>query len=122
GAPAAVLRSPERDPAVDAPVLISGGYALLGPHRPPNTLLVYASRDPGLLREAVPELAGKLAGVESARDGERYGDFAARTAVRMREIPGTDHGTILWSETTAREVLDWLDASFGCERRGERAL
>lgn len=118
----ACLRFAERDAAVDATVLISGGWALLGPHRPPNALFVYASRDPAPLREGVPALAAKLAGVETARDGERYGDFAARSAVRVLEIAGTDHGTILWSEATAREILGWLDASFGVERSGELAL
>jgi hypothetical protein len=118
----AALRFAERDAAIDATVMISGGGALVGPHRPPNALFLYASRDPAPTRENAPRLAAKLAGVPAARGGERYGDFAARSAVRALEIPGTDHTTILWSRSAAREILGWLEASFGTPRGAEPVL
>jgi dienelactone hydrolase len=118
----AALRFAERDAALDAAVMISGGWSLLGPHRPPNALFVHAAWDPAATRERLPELAARLAGVDAAADGQRYGDFAARSAVRTLEIPGTDHGTVLWSAAAAREILGWLDASFGTVRSGEPVL
>jgi alpha-beta hydrolase superfamily lysophospholipase len=118
----AALRFAERDVALDAAVMISGGWALLGPHRPPNALFVYAAGDPQRIRDAAPAVAARLAGVAAAEDGERYGDFGARSAVRALEIPGTDHGTILWSAHAAREIVAWLDASFGAPRGVEPEL
>jgi dienelactone hydrolase len=118
----AALRFAERDAALDAAVMLSGGWALLGPHRPPNALFLYADRDPPPTRRALPALAARLAGVDSAKDGERYGDFATREAVRVLEIPGNDHSTILWSKVAAREILAWLDASFGVKRTSELEL
>jgi dienelactone hydrolase len=118
----AALRFAERDAAIDAVVLLSGGWVLIGPHRPPNTLLLYADRDPRGTRESLPALAARLAGVPSAANGERYGDFATREAVRVLEMPGNDHSTILWSKAATREILGWLDASFGVKRSGELEL
>jgi len=118
----AALRFAERDAALDAAIMISGGRVLLGPHRPPNAFFLYASGDPGRIREDAPALAAKLAGLPAVRDGERYGDFAARDAVRALELSGNDHTTILWSKTAAREILAWLDASFGVQRGAEPAL
>jgi dienelactone hydrolase len=118
----AALRFAERDAAVDAAVMLSGGWALVGPHRPPNALFLYADRDPPGAREALPRLAARLAGVPAAANGERYGDFASREAVRVLEMPGNDHSTILWSKAAAREIVAWLDASFGVKRTGELEL
>jgi dienelactone hydrolase len=118
----AALRFAERDAAVDAAVMISGGRTLLGPHRAPNALFLYAGWDPKATRERAAVLAARLAGVAAALDGERYGDFATGTAVRALEVPGNDHSTILWSATAAREILGWLDASFGTVRGGELDL
>jgi dienelactone hydrolase len=118
----AALRFAERDAAVDAAVMISGGWALLGPHRPPNALFVYASGDPERIRTGSTALVAKLAGAETAEPGRRYGDLAARDAARALEIPGTDHTTILWSKVAAREILGWLDESFEVHRTSEPEL
>lgn len=118
----AALRFAERDAGIDAAVMLSGGWALLGPHRPPNAFFLYAERDPAGIRAAAPAVAARLAGVPAVNDGERYGDFASREAVRSLELPGNDHSTIVWSKAGAREVLAWLDASFGVKRSGELEL
>ena len=118
----AALRFAERDAAVDAAVMVSGGWTLLGPQRPPNALFLYADRDPAGIREAAPAVAARLAGVAEVEDGKQYGDFASREAVRALELPGNDHSTILWSKAAAREILGWLDASFAVSREGELEL
>ena len=111
----AALRFAERDVGVDAAIMISGGWALLGPLRPPNALFIYASGDPEHIRGGSERLATRLAGAES-------GSFRARDAVRAVELPGNDHTTILWSTTAAREIVAWLDASFELEPAAEREL
>ncbi len=114
----AALRFAERDVGVDAAVMISGGGTLLGPLRPPNALFIYASGDPQRIRDAAESIAERL----SDADGGEAGSFAGRDAVRAVEMPGNDHTTILWSKAAAREMLVWLDASFGIERPGEPSL
>ena len=115
----AALRFAERDSALDAAVMISGGWALLGPHRPPNALFLYAERDPAGIRDSAPQLAARLAGVLEVKDGERYGAFATREAVRALELPDNDHSTILWSKAATRRSR--CSSSFCVKREGERA-
>jgi dienelactone hydrolase len=117
----AVLRFAERDAGVDAAVMISGGWALLGPHRPPNALFVYADGDPERIRASSAALAAQLAG-EALAPGATHGDVAARDAVRYLEMPGNDHTTIVWSPAAAREIVRWLDATFAAARDGEPAF
>jgi dienelactone hydrolase len=104
----AALRFAERDVGVDAAVMISGGWVLLGPLRPPNALFVYAAGDPQSIRDGSESVAARLSGAEP-------GSFRARDAVRAVELPGNDHTTILWSKAAAREIIAWLDASFEVE-------
>lgn len=106
-----------RDSGIDATVLISGGWTLHGPHRPPNALFLYATGDPGRLKERSRGLAAQLAGVDSVELGKRYGDPRLGSAVRVVEVPGADHATIVWTGTAAREIRDWLDAAFGIAPR-----
>jgi hypothetical protein len=114
----AALRFAERDVGVAAAVMISGGWTLLGPLRPPNALFIYASGDPERIRAAAERIRERLSG----EDGGEVGSFASRDAVRSVEMPGNDHTTILWSRAAAREMIGWLDASFGIERREELSL
>jgi alpha-beta hydrolase superfamily lysophospholipase len=111
----AALRFAERDVGVDAAVMISGGWMLLGPLRPPNALFIYASGDLEPTHLASQRLAEKLAGSEAR-------SFAARDAVRAVEMPGNDHTTILWSKAAAREIIAWLNGSFALEPAGEPDL
>jgi len=117
----AALRFAERDVGVDAAVLISGGWVLLGPLRPPNALFIYAERDPERIRNGAARIAARLAGADGA-DGGEVGSFAGRDAVRAVEMPGNDHTTILWSKAAAREMIAWLDASFAIEPTSEPDL
>ena len=102
-----------RDSGVAATVLVAGGAAGFGPHRPVNALLVYAESDPESIQRRAHALASRLAGVESAERSRTYGDPLRGDAVRLVEIAGTDHVTVIYAEATAREIIAWLDASFG---------
>jgi len=115
----AALRFAERDVGVDAAVMISGSGTLLGPLRPANALFIYASGDREGTRSAAERIGERLSG---PADGGEVGSFASRDAVRSVEMPGNDHTTILWSSAAAREMIGWLDASFGIERREELEL
>lgn len=105
-----------RDSGLDGAVMIGGGWTLQGPYRPRNALFVFAEGDPDFIKERARALAAELAGVEAVEPGRRYGEFSRGTAVRAVEIPGTDHGRIVWSDAALREIVAWLDASFATGR------
>ena len=106
----AALDFATRDSGIDAVVLISGGWSMLGPQRAPNVLFLYAAGDPERVQTRTGELAARLAGVAQPALGETYGDFRQGTAVRRVEVPGADHVTILWSDFAIAEIVAWLDA------------
>ena len=114
----AALDFATRDSGLDAVVLISGGWSMLGPQRPPNPLFLFASGDPERIKTRTAELASRLAGAAQPALGETYGDFRQGTAVRRVLVPGADHATILWSDLAISEMLAWLDAAFGREHAG----
>ena len=71
----AVLDFATRDSGLDAVVLISGGWSMLGPQRPPNPLFLYATGDPERIEARTAELASRLAGVaqpSARRDLRRF--------------------------------------------------
>jgi dienelactone hydrolase len=101
-----------RDSGIDAVVLISGGWRLTGPYRPPNALFVYAEGDPERTRARVRGLAARLAGHEPVEAGHTYGRHDRQNAVRLVEIEGADHASVVWNEQTVDEIAAWLDAAF----------
>ena len=105
-----------RDSGIDAVVLISGGRRLEGPYAPPNALFVYATGDPEGLRVRVDRIAARMAGLAGAEDlvrGETYGSVERGTGVRVVEIPGADHITVVYVDAAHREIVAWLDHVFG---------
>lgn len=112
---AASLDFATRDSGLDAAVLISGGWSMLGPYRPPNALFLYAAGDPERIARRSRELATRLAGGSEIAIGRTYGDPARGTGVRLAMIPDADHATIVWSEAAALEIVRWLDGVYGRE-------
>jgi dienelactone hydrolase len=102
-----------QDPALAGTVMISGGRHLFGAVRPRNTLFIVAVRDPRRIAEAAMAIASHLAGVANPQPGTTYGDFKAGTAVRVVEVPGANHVTVVFSAQAANEIIQWCDQSFG---------
>lgn len=102
-----------RDPGLDAVVLISGGWTTWGPHTPRNPLFIFAAGDPERIKERSREIATRLAGVGAIELGRSYGDPADGSGVRVVEVSGADHASIVWKRETATEIARWLDASMG---------
>src|SRR5215470_1769277 len=72
----AALDFASRDSGIDAAVLISGGWRLDGPYRPPNALFLVAEGDPAPIRDRAAELVARLAEAARAEPGRAYGSFA----------------------------------------------
>jgi dienelactone hydrolase len=112
----AALDYAESDPALDATVMISGGWRFEGPYRPSNALFLYGEGDPARIREASARLAAELAEVSRLDPGTVVGGFAESTAISHVEVARADHITILGSSYAARTIVGWLDDSYGVER------
>jgi dienelactone hydrolase len=105
-----------RDSGIDAVVLVSGGWSLNGPYPPPNALFLYAEGDPKRIRERCDRLAARIAGRAGVERARTYGDLAIGTGVRVVEVAGANHASILWTDAAVGEIVNWLDAVFGIER------
>jgi dienelactone hydrolase len=104
-----------RDSGIDGLVLISGGWRLRGPYRPPNALFITAAGDPERISSRAAALSSRLAGVEQTEPGRTYGSFTEGSAVRRVEVPGADHASIVFDSEAVGEIVAWLDGIF--ERR-----
>jgi dienelactone hydrolase len=109
----AELAHAQRDPGVGAVIAISGGAELSGPFAPPNAFLIWAAGDPDRTRKRGAELAAKLAGKEQLVEDKTYGEVERGTGVRMSEVPGVDHISILYSAEAARRIVDWIATALG---------
>ncbi len=109
----AVLDYASYDPSVAAVIAISGAAQPSGPFSPPNALLIWASGDPARLRDLARRTGAELAELERLVLDQAYGDIERGTAVRLTEVGGVDHVTILYSDEAARRMVEWLRQTVG---------
>jgi pimeloyl-ACP methyl ester carboxylesterase len=109
----AVVDYASYDPSVAAVIGISGAAPPSGPYSPPNALLIWASGDPARLQDLSRRTGAELAGLERLVLDESYGDVERGSAVRLSEVEGVDHITILYSSEAARRIVDWLRQTVG---------
>jgi len=109
----AVLEYGSRDASLAATVAISAGAVPTGPYRVPNVLFIFASRDPVGLREGARSAGAQLAGLERLVVDRTYGEIPRGNAVRLSEVEGVDHLTILYSQQAAQRILEWIELSSG---------
>ena len=108
GGSLALTYAASRDPGVGAVVAISGSGSLDGPYTPPNVLLVWAERDSSALRAAARQHGAELISAARVVLDRTYGSFERGSAVRLAEIDGSSHLSILHSGAAAREIASWL--------------
>lgn len=116
----AALEYASRDPSLAATVVISAGLRPTGPYTPPNTLLIWAERDPRLLRDLARDAAAAFVGVERVVLDRTYGDPERGSAVRATQLDGVNHQTILYSAEVARRIVDWLELTLGAGVDGDK--
>lgn len=109
----AVLEYASRNPGLSAVIAISAGAVGSGPYTPPNALLIFASGDPEGLRDGAREAGAHFAGKSRVVLDQTYGETERGTGVRVSEVAGTDHITILYSDEAGRRIIDWLGATLG---------
>lgn len=109
----AVISEAQRDPALSAVVAVSGARLPDGPYTVPNALLIWARWDPSHIRAAGRAVGAALAGSPRVIARRTYGDPRRGTALRVSEVDGVGHLTILYSRETARRIVAWLGESLG---------
>jgi len=114
----AALDFASRDSGLDATILISGGWRSDGPHRPPNALFLVSEAEPEPIRRRVSKLAAKLNRGVELEAGESVGRLDRLDAVRLQEIAGANHATIVTSDQTLLEIVAWLDGVYAAPPRG----
>ncbi|MGH7949869.1 MAG: alpha/beta hydrolase [Candidatus Binataceae bacterium] len=112
----AVLEYASRDPKLSASVMISGGFDLPPGAHPKDALFIFADGDPDFIKDSSKRIAAQIAGVSPIELGKTYGDSAQGTALQAVEMKGEDHVTIISSEPAAKQMIAWLDSSFGTPR------
>jgi hypothetical protein len=105
-----VVRQAIRDPRVGAVVAVSMFSRAVTADEPRNLLMIPGAWERFLSEAALDalHLADPAAGW-----GETVGDPAAGTGRRAVQAPGVEHVGVLYSATTLRETVAWLDAAFG---------
>jgi dienelactone hydrolase len=105
----AVLGYASHEAGAAAVVDISGVGSPDGPYPVPNALLIWASGDPRFIREHQRKVGAELAGLERLVLDRTYGEPRRGSAVRISEVEGANHLTILYSEEAARRIVSWLN-------------
>ena len=109
----AVMEYASRNAGVSAVIGIAGGGVPTGPYTPANALLIFASGDPEGLRTAAREAGARFADLDRVVLERTYGDPRRGTAVRVSEVGGVDHLTILYSDEASRRIVEWLRTTVG---------
>ena len=108
GAAGALAYAARRDPGVAAVVAISGSASLDGPYTPPNVLLLWGERAPSALRALSRRRGAELISANRAVLERTYGSFERGTAVRLAEVEGANHLSVLYAQGAASEISSWL--------------
>lgn len=110
-----VVRFAQETPDVAATIAVSMFSPSVTAASPRNLLVIVGEWEGMLTREALRAVGLPLA-PKQAEPGVTYGDFAAGSARRAAISPHVEHASVLFSETSLREAVDWLDRSFGVQR------
>jgi dienelactone hydrolase len=119
----AALQQAQWDPsAVAAVIALAAPRDVPGPYAPPNTLLLWGTWDLPAVRDAGRALGARLAGRTQLVGERTYGDPARGSGVRIAELTGLGHWSLLWSQASATRILDWLDPDQAVRPTEHKAL
>ncbi|MFN4057850.1 MAG: alpha/beta hydrolase family protein [Roseinatronobacter sp.] len=114
-----VVRAGLEEPQAQAVVGISMFSQAVTPTEPVNLLVITGEWEGRLALEALNAL--HLADPQAA-SGQTTGDPATGTGRRAVLAPAVEHVGVLYSATTLRETVAWLNAAFARDRTGPLAL
>lgn len=104
-----LVRRAADDGRVDAVVAVSMFSPAVTAESPANLLMLVGGWETALRSEALRVLG---LGTALPEEGVTIGDFADGSARRVAVAPGVEHVGVLYSETSMRESVSWLNAVF----------
>lgn len=107
-----VVRTAQASPDIGATIAISMVSAAVTATSPKNLLIIVGEWEARLTEEAL-RVAALSDDVEAAEPGVTYGDKASGTTRRVAISPHVEHASVLFSQHTMRETVQWLDVNFG---------
>ena len=110
-----VVRYAQAVPDVAATIAVSMFSPVVTATSPPNLLVIVGDWESMLKREALRAVGLSIA-PRTAEPGITYGDSTTGTARRAAFSAHVEHASVLFSQDSMREALDWLDRSFGTVR------
>lgn len=110
-----VVRFAQSAPDVRATIAVSMFSPVVTEAEPANLLVVVGDWETGLKAEAL-RVVGLATAPQEPQAGVTYGDPAQGTGRRAAFSPHTEHASVLFSQATMREMVQWLDATFGIAR------
>jgi alpha-beta hydrolase superfamily lysophospholipase len=110
-----VVRFAQTTPDVAATIAVSMFSPAVTATSPPNLLVIVGDWETMLKREAL-RAVGLATGPIEAQAGVTYGDFAKATARRVAFSAHVEHASVLFSQDSMRESLNWLDQAFATIR------
>ena len=110
-----VVRFAEATPEVAATIAVSMFSPAVTATAPRNLLVIAGAWEGPLTREALRAVQLATAPATAQMD-ITYGNVANGTGRRASISPHVDHVSVLYSQHTLRESIDWLDQTFGMRR------
>jgi alpha-beta hydrolase superfamily lysophospholipase len=110
-----VVRYAQQTPDVRATIAVSMYSPVVTATSPANLLIIVGDWESMLKREAL-RVVGLSSAPAAPRAGVTYGDPALGDARRAAFSAHVEHASVLFSEGSMRESLDWLDRAFGTQR------
>lgn len=107
-----VVRAAQASPDIGATIAVSMVSPTVTATSPKNLLIIVGEWEATLTKEAL-RVAALSNDVETAEPGVTYGDKATGTARRVAVSPHVEHASVLFSQHTMRETVQWLDLNFG---------
>ena len=105
-----IVRYSKADPRVDATIAVSLFSPAVTATSPENFLIIVGALE-GFLRQEALRVVGLV--TDEPEAGTTYGRFDDGSARRAVFAPGVEHVGVLYSRTSLREAVDWLNRSFG---------
>lgn len=110
-----VVRFAQSSPDVSATIAVSMFSPVVTATTPANLLVVVGDWE-GMLKQEALRAVGLAAAPAQPQAGVTYGDVAQGTGRRAAFSPHVEHASVLYSQSSLREAVDWLDQTFGIAR------
>ena len=110
-----VVRYAQDTPGVAATIAVSMFSPAVTATSPPNLLVIVGDWESMLKQEALRTVGLSIA-PRTASPGVTYGESGKGTGRRAAFSAHVEHASVLFSQDSMREALDWLDQSFSTVR------